>query len=235
MFKVLSMEDRVSILIYEKNTKLNLILKEQILKLSVYEVHSVVNQIKFLELLESASIDVLILNFNDLSPEVESAIEKSIMKNNFGFILGYYSKKYTHLSIEKIPIKILKKPFKISDFLRELDRLFTSKFLKTTEIFFMYHLKFLPYQRVLINEKTKQKQYLTEKENNLLFYFYNNKNIEIAKNDLLSEIWGVSKNVNTHTLETHIYRLKQKLQKIEPNLSFSLLNQNGLYAMHFEN
>jgi len=229
------MEDRVSILIYEKNTKLNLILKEQILKLSVYEVHSVVNQIKFLELLESASIDVLILNFNDLSPEVESAIEKSIMKNNFGFILGYYSKNYTHLSIEKIPIKILKKPFKISDFLRELDRLFTSKFLKTTEIFFMYHLKFLPYQRVLINEKTKQKQYLTEKENNLLFYFYNNKNIEIAKNDLLSEIWGVSKNVNTHTLETHIYRLKQKLQKIEPNLSFSLLNQNGLYAMHFEN
>ena len=229
------MEDRVSILIYEKNTKLNLILKEQILKLSVYEVHSVVNQIKFLELLESASIDVLILNFNDLSPEVESAIEKSIMKNNFGFILGYYSKNYTHLSIEKIPIKILKKPFKIREFLRELDRLFTSKFLKTTEIFFMYHLKFLPYQRVLINEKTKQKQYLTEKENNLLFYFYNNKNIEIAKNDLLSEIWGVSKNINTHTLETHIYRLKQKLQKIEPNLSFSLLNQNGLYAMHFEN
>jgi len=229
------MEDRVSILIYEKNTKLNLILKEQILKLSVYEVHSVVNQIKFLELLESASIDVLILNFNDLSPEVESAIEKSIMKNNFGFILGYYSKNYTHLSIEKIPIKILKKPFKIREFLKELDRLFTSKFLKTTEIFFMYHLKFLPYQRVLINEKTKQKQYLTEKENNLLFYFYNNKNIEIAKNDLLSEIWGVSKNVNTHTLETHIYRLKQKLQKIEPNLSFSLLNQNGLYAMHFEN
>jgi len=229
------MEDRVSILIYEKNTKLNLILKEQILKLSVYEVHSVVNQIKFLELLESASIDVLILNFNDLSPEVESAIEKSIMKNNFGFILGYYSKNYTHLSIEKIPIKILKKPFKIREFLRELDRLFTSKFLKTTEIFFMYHLKFLPYQRVLINEKTKQKQYLTEKENNLLFYFYNNKNIEIAKNDLLSEIWGVSKNINTHTLETHVYRLKQKLQKIEPNLSFSLLNQNGLYAMHFEN
>ena len=229
------MEDRVSILIYEKNTKLNLILKEQILKLSVYEVHSVVNQIKFLELLESASIDVLILNFNDLSPEVESAIEKSIMKNNFGFILGYYSKNYTHLSIEKTPIKILKKPFKIREFLKELDRLFTSKFLKTTEIFLMYHLKFLPYQRVLINEKTKQKQYLTEKENNLLFYFYNNKNIEIAKNDLLSEIWGVSKNVNTHTLETHIYRLKQKLQKIEPNLSFSLLNQNGLYAMHFEN
>lgn len=235
MFKVLSMEDRVSILIYEKNTKLNLILKEQILKFSVYKVHSVVNQIKFLELLESASIDVLILNFNDLSLEVESAIEKSIMKKNFGFILGYYSKNYTHLSIEKTPIKILKKPFKISEFLRELDRLFTSKFLKTTEIFLMYHLKFLPYQRVLINEKTKQKQYLTEKENNLLFYFYNNKNIEIAKNDLLSEIWGVSKNINTHTLETHIYRLKQKLQKIEPNLSFSLLNQNGLYVMHFEN
>ena len=47
----------------------------------------------------------------------------------------------------------------------------------------------------------------------------------------LKKIWGVNEDINTHTLETHMYRLRLKLNKIEPNLSFSLLNQNGLYCM----
>ena len=94
----------------------------------------------------------------------------------------------------------------------------------------MKNLKFLPYEKVLINLNTKNKEHLTEKENKLLLYLYSNKNIEITKNDLLSSIWGLTKSVNTHTLETHIYRLKQKLYKLEPNLSFSLSNHNGLYS-----
>ena len=98
----------------------------------------------------------------------------------------------------------------------------------------MNHLKFLPYEKVLVNLKTRKKEHLTEKENKLLFYLYNNKNIEITKNDLLSAIWGVSESINTHTLETHMYRLKQKFHKIEPKLSLILLNQNGLYGMSLE-
>ena len=35
----------------------------------------------------------------------------------------------------------------------------------------------------------------------------------------------------THTLETHIYRLKQKLYRLDNNLSFSLINKNGLYYL----
>ena len=95
----------------------------------------------------------------------------------------------------------------------------------------MEHIKFLPYEKVLINLKTKNKEHLTEKENKLLFYLHTNKNIEITKNDLLNSIWGVSESLNTHTLETHIYRLKQKINKLDPKLSFLLSNQNGLYVM----
>ena len=62
-------------------------------------------------------------------------------------------------------------------------------------------------------------------------YLYNKRNVELTKNKLLTDVWGVSNSINTHTLETHIYRLKQKLFKLEPNLSFSLINNNGLYSI----
>ena len=72
---------------------------------------------------------------------------------------------------------------------------------------------------------------MTEKENYLLHYLYDKRNEELTKNDLLINIWGITEEINTHTLETHIYRLKQKLFKLEPNLSFSLINNNGLYSI----
>jgi len=97
----------------------------------------------------------------------------------------------------------------------------------------MNDLKFLPYKKVLINLNSKNKEHLTEKENKLLLYLCNNKNIEITKNVLLSSIWGISESINTHTLETHIYRLKQKLYKLEPKSPFLLTNNNGLYSFKF--
>ena len=97
-----------------------------------------------------------------------------------------------------------------------------------------YEEKLVDLSDVRINLKTKNKEHLTEKENKLLLHFYINKNIEITKNNLLNVIWGISENINTHTLETHIYRLKQKLYNVEPQLSFQLSNNNGLYAMQFK-
>ena len=58
--------------------------------------------------------------------------------------------------------------------------------------------------------------------------------MDLLKKDLLTSIWGVSNEVNTHTLETHIYRLKLKLNKLESNLSFSLINKNGLYCLKYK-
>jgi DNA-binding response OmpR family regulator len=117
--------------------------------------------------------------------------------------------------------------------LKELEKLLSRKTYQNSDIFLMNDLKFLPYEKLLINLNSKNKEHLTEKENKLLLYFCSNKNIELTKKDLLSSIWGVSESINTHTLETHIYRLKQKLIKLEPKSSFLLLNNNGLYSFQF--
>ena len=68
-----------------------------------------------------------------------------------------------------------------------------------------------------------------------MIYFNDNKNKKILKKVLLIKIWGFSEKINTHTLETHIYRLKQKLNKIDKNLSLSLMNRNGFYYLKYKN
>ena len=97
----------------------------------------------------------------------------------------------------------------------------------------MSHIIFSPSKKIISNLETNKIEHLTEKENNLLMYFFDRKNVEILKKDLLTNIWGVSDEINTHTLETHIYRLKQKLYKLDSNLSFSLINKNGLYLLKY--
>ena len=96
----------------------------------------------------------------------------------------------------------------------------------------MQNLVFLPFQKIIENKKTNTIQHLTEKESNLLKFIYQNKNSEVSKKELLTNIWGINKNIETHTVETHLYRLKRKLFKIEPNLNFSVTNQNGIYIFN---
>jgi len=227
-------EEKINLLIYEKEIKLNQILKEQICKLSTYEVYDIVDEKKLLELCELIKVHVLILNLNDLNKNLKNIIENYKLSKRINSILGYYNKNDLYLRINEKHVILLEKPFKIIDLVNDLEELLNTKVFDKSNILLMKHLKFLPYEKVLINVKNQQKVHLTEKENKLLFYLYDNKNIEITKNDLLKEIWGFSESLNTHTLETHLYRLKQKLTKIEPKISLILLKQNGLYDMRLE-
>ena len=228
------MEEKINIVIYEKEIKLNQILKEQICKLNTYEVYEIIDEKKLLELFELIKAHVLILNLNDLNKNLKNIIENYKLSKRINSILGYYNKNDLYLRLNEKHLIILEKPFKIIDLINNLEKLLNTKVFDKSNILLMKHLKFLPYEKVLVNLKTQQKEHLTEKENKLLFYLYDNKNIEITKNDLLKAIWGVSESLNTHTLETHLYRLKQKLSKIEPKISLILLKQNGLYDMRLE-
>lgn len=108
---------------------------------------------------------------------------------------------YKHLSY----IKLLEKPFTLKSLLQTL----TSCTPSTYEIgpFIFY-----PTQRFLQEITTHEQIPLTEKETHILLYLYQMKGRPIAKEKLLEEIWKYSPELTTHTLETHIYRLRKKLK-----------------------
>jgi DNA-binding winged helix-turn-helix (wHTH) protein len=57
-------------------------------------------------------------------------------------------------------------------------------------------------------------QALTEKETTILKFLYRAFPNDVTKDELLAEVWGFQNGVTTHTLETHIYRLRQKISRL---------------------
>ena len=79
----------------------------------------------------------------------------------------------------------------------------------------------------MLLEKDGTKIKLTDKETLILEYFYKNKNKVLNKELLLLNIWGYKKNITTHTLETHIYRLRKKLSSNHIKSEVILSKNNG--------
>ena len=226
------MENKLSILIYEKEKHLNSILYQQILDTVDYEPYSVHDQIKLIELVNKKTFDICILNIDNIVSKSHNFFVNLLDKNRDIHIIGYNDELINYHITNNLKIILLKKPFRLSLLLDKLDDI---KLIKNEnkKIILMKHIEYLPNKRILTNLITEITLHLTEKENSLLNYLYNNRHLKLTKNNLLNDIWGVKEDVNTHTLETHMYRLKQKLSKLEPNLSFFLINEDGLYSLKY--
>ena len=71
---------------------------------------------------------------------------------------------------------------------------------------------------------------LTEKETSILKYLYRAGDRIVTRDVLLSEVWGYNSGVTTHTLETHIYRLRQKIER-DPSHAELLVTESGGYKL----
>lgn len=80
--------------------------------------------------------------------------------------------------------------------------------------FQIHGLDFVPSQKMIASRETGAKVVLTEKETMILKMLNKNAPDTVSRDVLLSEIWGFQKSLTTHTLETHIYRLRQKLTRL---------------------
>ena len=86
---------------------------------------------------------------------------------------------------------------------------------------------FRPSQKLLLDdEKDGQKVRLTEKETDILKYLYR-ANAPVGRDKLLDEVWGYNAGVTTHTLETHIYRLRQKIERDPANAVILVTESSG--------
>lgn len=87
---------------------------------------------------------------------------------------------------------------------------------------------FRPSAKLLLDQKSRKIR-LTEKETNILKFLYRT-GVMVPRETLLNEVWGYNPAVTTHTLETHIYRLRQKIEE-NPGDARLLITENGGYRL----
>ncbi len=97
-------------------------------------------------------------------------------------------------------------------------------------IFAIGPYKFQPAAKMLMTNEGQRKIRLTEKEAAILKYLYRVGNKTVSRETLLGEVWGYNAGVTTHTLETHIYRLRQKIEA-DPAQVRLLITEPGGYRL----
>lgn len=79
----------------------------------------------------------------------------------------------------------------------------------------------------LYKQDGKESVRLTEKEIEILTYLYKHNARIVQKQELLTAVWAYAENVETHTLETHIYRLRQKIEADPSSPKYLVTEENG--------
>jgi DNA-binding response OmpR family regulator len=121
------------------------------------------------------------------------------------------------------------KPFKFPVLLARIRSQLRTHEQSEDAIFQLGPYTFKPSQKMLITEDDKKVR-LTEKETNILKFLYRATEGVVARDVLLHEVWGYNAGVTTHTLETHIYRLRQKIEA-DPSNARLLVTESGGYRL----
>ncbi len=122
------------------------------------------------------------------------------------------------------------KPFRFSVLLARLRSQLRQHEQSEDAVFTIGPYTFRPSAKLLIHGESKKKIRVTFKETALLKYLYRNANMVVGRDILLEEVWGYSADVTTHTLESHMYRLRQKIESdpFDPKI---LITEPGGYRL----
>ena len=203
-------EEQVSI-VFKKNFNIKFIKTHDIK--SVYELNI---------------IDLIIVNFK-------------FIKDNYNILTNLENEKQSKIiivlddQVDKSQLKKLNnlnfivKPFKLNQMIDIIRDFFISFETHQKNINITNDLIFRPETKILLNKKKNMSINLTEKESRLLNFVLENKENVLKKDEILINVWGITERINTHTLETHIYSLKKKLDAFEYQHSFICSDNLGGY------
>ena len=121
------------------------------------------------------------------------------------------------------------KPFKFAVLLARVRAHLRSHEQSEDAVFKIGPYEFRPAVKMLVTPADKKIR-LTEKETSILKYLYRAGGRAVTRDVLLDEVWGYNSGVTTHTLETHVYRLRQKIEPDPANASL-LLTESGGYRL----
>jgi DNA-binding response OmpR family regulator len=221
-----------TILIVDDDDDLRSTLVEQLSLVEEFEVLQEPTAAKGVAAARAGLIDLLIMDVG--LPDMDGREAVKIMRRN-GFrspiimLTGQSSDADTVLGLEAGANDYVVKPFKFAVLLARIRAQLRQYEASEDAVFQIGPYTFRPGAKLLVSEKGSKLK-LTEKETAILRFLYRAGQKVVGRDVLLAEVWGYNSNVTTHTLETHIYRLRQKIET-NPSHARILVTEPGGYKL----
>ena len=156
-------------------------------------------------------------------------MRKNGLKSPVIMLTGHDSDSDTILGLESGANDYVTKPFRFGVLLARVRAHLRQHEQSEDAVFTIGPYTFRPSAKMMIDED-ESKVRLTEKETAILKFLYRAGETVVGRDVLLHEVWGYNSGVTTHTLETHIYRLRQKIER-DPSNAEILVTETGGYKL----
>jgi len=220
------------ILLVDDDQALREALAEQLSVYDEFETAEAPTGAKGLEVAKDDRADLILLDVglpDADGREVCRLMRKAGVKAPIIMLTGADSDADTILGLESGANDYVTKPFKFGVLLARIRSQLRSHEQSEDAVFKIGPYTFKPAAKMLIDEKDKKIR-LTEKETSILKFLYRAGQKVVSRDVLLHEVWGYNAGVTTHTLETHIYRLRQKIERDPANAEI-LITETGGYKL----
>ena len=220
------------VLLIDDDEDLREALSEQLLMTEDFDVHEGASGAEALEKVKQHSYDLLVLDVG--LPDTDGRalcrlIRKQGVKCPILMLTGHDTDSDTILGLDAGANDYITKPFKFTVLLARMRAQLRQHELSEDAIFVLGPYTFKPSLKLLVTSDDKKIR-LTEKETNILKFLHRSTEDVVPRDILLHEVWGYNAGVTTHTLETHIYRLRQKIEP-DPGEARLLVTENGGYRL----
>jgi DNA-binding response OmpR family regulator len=220
------------ILLVDDDEDLRESLKDQLALHDEFEVYEAGTASRGLESAKTGHHDLVVFDVGlpDMDGrEAVRLLRKSGFKGPIIMLTGNVSDADQILGLDAGANDYVTKPFKFAVLLARIRAQLRQHEQSEDAVFAIGPYAFKPAAKLLIDEKGGKVR-LTEKETAILKYLYRAGEKVVSRDTLLHEVWGYNAGVTTHTLETHIYRLRQKIEKDTANAEI-LVTESGGYKL----
>lgn len=220
------------IILVDDDTELRQTLIDQLAHYREFEITEAGTACDALNLAKDAHVDLMVLDVGLPDMDGREAV-KILRKDGFKapilMLTGHDSDSDEILGLESGANDYVTKPFRFSVLLARIRAALRQHDQSEDVTFTIGQYTFQPAAKLLeTGEGSKVR--LTDKETSILKYLYRQGPKTISRDVLLQEVWGYNNRVTTHTLETHIYRLRQKIER-DPSNARLLVTEEGGYRL----
>lgn len=220
------------IIIVDDDDLLRDTLKEQLSLHDEFHVTEAATASAGLKLLKAEHADLVILDVNlpDMDGrEACKVMRRSGYKGPVIMLTGQTSESDTILGLDSGANDYVAKPFRFAVLLARIRAHLRQNEHSEDAVFKVGPYAFKPSAKMLVRDDN-HKVRLTEKETAIIKFLLRSGEKIVSRDVLLQDVWGYNAGVTTHTLETHVYRLRQKIER-DPSHAEILVTEGGGYKL----